>query len=108
MSTLGVVIVIAVVGFFAIWYFNRKPEQRNDSPVEVKPEEVAKPEVKIEDSPSEVGKPANDRVEATIPAEPVQKPVKAKRASKPKVATKKVAEKPAPKTVKKPKLKTAK
>jgi hypothetical protein len=101
MSTLGVVIVIAVVGFFAIWFYNRKPEQRNSSPVEVKPEEVAEPTVKLEAEPTV-------KVEAVAEPEPVQKPVRAKRVSKPKVATKKVAEKPALKAVRKPKLKTAK
>ena len=67
---------------------------------------VETPTPVIETAPAEVGKPANDRVEATAPAKPVSKP-RAKPAAKPiaKPAAKPAAMKaPAkPKTPAKPK-----
>lgn len=98
MSTLGVVIVIGVVIAAAFWYFNRKPETFTTTDNESKPVENPTPVVEI--TPVEV------KSEPVVEVEPV----KAKKVTKPKVAKKATTTKAAPgaKTVKKPKLKTAK
>lgn len=112
MSLLGVLIGVAILFGLAIWYYNKDAKTldvNNDGKVDVKDAKDTVAQI-VEDVKTSVDANKDGKVDIADAVAVVEK-VKAKKVAKPKVAAKKTSNaKPATetKTVKKPKLKTAK